>query len=441
MSNIDNKGGNNSKIDLIKKVLSKVADMSKDGKNMWIVSGAALLIVVLIVGGIIIKPSENNRSHNSETVGEVISVETEATGESSAESNNELLVDAFSKINRLMETYFKAKLDCDTETLQKIVYNTENITEEKLLKENEYIEDYQNIKCYTKNGILDNTYIVYVYFEYKFYNIDTNAPAMIRMYVCTNEAGDVYIYNEAVDGEIASYMEEVNNSDDVVALFEETDNLLKTAIESDENLMGFYTKLIEGVGSETEASTEAETTEASTEEVTTEEVTTEEATTEEVTTEATTEAETTEAATEDSSDRMKNTDDTAYVKTDAKVYSEPVADSELKVASVSMGERYRRIAYNDKWSKIEYEEDVFGFVSNENLIIDEDFIYVNETVYAKQTVRVRAEASYDAEVVGTLYEGESLKRLGYNEEWSKVVFEGDIYFIGKGFLTTNKPED
>lgn len=410
--------------DLDKEIIEKETKKSGNilnNKKLWMAVITALVIIALIVVVIIIASQGDRQSAQNETVGEVIPVEPEGTGASEPEEINELLLDAYPEVNNLMKTYFNAKLNCDLETLLKIVSDTETISEEKLQKENEYIEDYQNIKCYTKNGILEGTYIVYVYFEYKFYNIDTTAPAMIRMYVCTNEAGDVYIYNETVDGEIASYMEEINNSEDVVDLFAETDSRLKVAIESDENLMGFYTKLVEGVGADTESS--AEETSAA-----------------EVTTETAAEVQT-EVATESTSDQLKEVDDTAYVKENTGVYSEPAADDQHKVAAVSGGERYRRTGYNDQWSRIEYSDGAFGYVSNDKLVIDENFIYVNEKVYAKQTVRVRAEASYDAEVVGTLYEGEAVKRLGYNDEWSKVVFEGEIYYIGKGFLTAARPED
>ncbi len=417
--------------DLDKEIIERRArrrDKSLKDKRIWMIILAVLVVIAVVIGIIIItSPGNKENGEQSETVGEVIPVETESASEIDTKAANELMVDANPKINNLIETYFDAKLNCDMPTLLKIVSNSEAISEEKLQREKEYIEDYQNIKCYTKNGLLEGTYIVYVYFEYKFYNIDTNAPAMIRMYVCTNEAGDVYIFNEAVEGEIASFMEDVNNGEDVKALFAETDSKLKAAIESDENLMGFYTKLVEGVTPETEASTEV-TTEAATEPQT-----------EEITTEASTEAPI-EAPTA-GGDSVQDTDDTAFVKENAVVYSQPTADEQYKVATVASGERYRRTGYNDKWSRIEYSDGAFGYVSNDKLVIDENFIYVNQTVYAKQTVRVRAEASYDAEVVGTLYEGESVKRLGYNDEWSKVVFEGDIYYIGKGFLTTNQPED
>lgn len=392
-------------------------------KKYWIYFSAGAVIVVLAVIILVAKNCGGNENADfaEETLGSVIAVESAET-EGATAAGNELQVDMYPAINNLMKEYFRARLACDTEALSKIVSDTSAISADKLQRESEYIEDYQNIKCYTKLGLLENTYIVYVYFEYKFYNIDTTAPAMIRMYVCTNESGDVYICNESVDGEVASYMEEINSGDDVVALFAEIDDKLTSAIESDDALMGFYTKLLEGGG--TAAPEEEETTEAPTE--------------------AETEPETTEEPTvpeTEAGNVLYDTDDTAFVKQDTAVYSQPTADEQYKAGSVGYGERYRRIGYNEQWSMIELSDGTAVYVSNEKLVIDENFIYVNETVYAKQTVRVREETSYDAAVAGTLYEGESIQRIGYNDEWSKVIFNGEICYIGKGFLTTNKPED
>lgn len=410
----------NKAMDFIKKAVEFI-------KKYWIYFSAGAAVVVLAIVILVARSCGGNDKADlaEETLGSVIAVESDET-ESATAVGNELQVDMYPQINNLIKEYFSARLACDSEALSKIVSDMSAVSVEKLQRESEYIEDYQNIKCYTKLGLLENTYIVYVYFEYKFYNIDTTAPAMIRMYVCTNEAGNVYICNESVDGEVASYMEEINGGEDITALFAETDDKLKKAIESDENLMGFYTKLLEGGG--TTETTEEETTEAPTEAETEPEST-------EAPTEAETEAETT------AENVLLDTDDTAFVKQDASVYSQPEADEQYKAGRVGYGERYRRIGYNDQWSLIELSDGTAVYVSNENLVIDKNFIYVNETVYAKQTVRVREETSYDSAVVGTLFEGESVQRIGYNDEWSKVIFEGDIYYIGKGFLTTSKPED
>ena len=401
--------------DFIKKAIEFV-------KKYWIYFSIGAVVVILAV---IILAAKNcggkeGADFAEETLGSVIAVESEVTEEPSI-AGNELQVDMYPVINNLMKEYFRARLACDAEGLSKIVSDTRAISADKLQRESEYIEDYQNIKCYTKLGILENTYIVYVYFEYKFYNINTTAPAMIRMYVCTNESGDVYICNESVDGEVASYMEEINGGEDVAALFAEIDSKLNSAIQSDADLMGFYTKLLEGGG----------TTEAA--EETTQEPT--EAETQPAPTEAQTAAET------EAGNSLNDTNDTAFVKQDAAVYSQPNAEEQYKAGSVGYGERYRRTGYNDQWSLIELSDGTSVYVSNENLVIDEKFIYVNETVYAKQTVRIREDASYDAAVAGTLYEDESIQRIGYNDEWSKVIFNGEVCYIGKGFLTTNKPEN
>ena len=392
-------------------------------KNKFWIYMIAVIAVIAVALAILFARGHfsNNDNDDNETVGPVINVEsTEETTQESTVSN-ELIEDGYQNINKLINEYFRARKECDVEALSKIISNTASISEEKLKKESEYIEDYKNIKCYTKRGLLEDTYIAYVYYEYKFLNIDTTAPAMIRMYICTNDSGDVYIYNDSVDGEVASYMEEINNGEDVVSLFNDTDDRLKKAIESDENLKDFYTKLIEGIEANTVAQTEEETSE-------------------EETAEETTQSETATETKASTASEFKNTNDTAYAKQDTTVYAAASTDSD-KVGSVSAGTRFARTKYNDQWSYIKYSDNVSGYVKNDAFIFDTKFIYVNETVYAKETVRIRKDTSLDSEVAGVLSKGESIKRIGYNDEFSKVLYDGEVCYIGKGYLTTAKPEE
>lgn len=65
------------------------------------------------------------------------------------------------------------------------------------------------------------------------------------------------------------------------------------------------------------------------------------------------------------------------------------------------------------------------------------FNLVDETVYAKEKVRVRTEA--DAKNKENIYKkvsrGTELKRIGFHEEWSKVELDGGIYYIATAYLT------
>ena len=72
-----------------------------------------------------------------------------------------------------------------------------------------------------------------------------------------------------------------------------------------------------------------------------------------------------------------------------------------------------------------------------------EFETVNETVYATASVRVRSTPSVDTDdnIVVTLTKGQAIVRTGYNEEWSRVLYEGEVCYISSRYLTTEKPSD
>ncbi len=67
------------------------------------------------------------------------------------------------------------------------------------------------------------------------------------------------------------------------------------------------------------------------------------------------------------------------------------------------------------------------------------FTDTDETVYATETVRVRKEASTDSEEIGKLRAGQSVKRTGCSESWSRVVYEEQVCYVASEYLTTEEP--
>lgn len=66
---------------------------------------------------------------------------------------------------------------------------------------------------------------------------------------------------------------------------------------------------------------------------------------------------------------------------------------------------------------------------------------VNETVYVTaSSVNMRESCSVDAKVVQTLSKRTKLQRVGYSNEWSKVVLDGKEGYISSEFLTTEEPK-
>jgi len=199
-------------------------------------------IVVVLVNVIGNKNSKTSRTEPSE----IITVQ-DPTDESSLQEGdwNLLEENAYPEINELVNTYFTALKERDADTINKIVVAEEEATVEKLQISEKYVEDYRNIVVYTKKGLLDDTYIAFLYYDVKFFDIDTLAPALGKKYVVRDEQGDVYMYSGALDGEVQSYIQEMMKADDVVALSEDVDKRYQQAIESDQLLADFLQTMYE----------------------------------------------------------------------------------------------------------------------------------------------------------------------------------------------------
>lgn len=68
------------------------------------------------------------------------------------------------------------------------------------------------------------------------------------------------------------------------------------------------------------------------------------------------------------------------------------------------------------------------------------FTSVNETVYATTEVNVRKSYSTSSAIVGSLDEGESVKRTGVGDNgWSKITYDGETAYVYSDYLTKTKP--
>lgn len=214
----------------------------------------AAIILIIVLSVLFVKLADTSgedeidvvQSVNGESTAEK-QEETEAESTEAETVNSELQKDAHPEIQQLMEKYFEAKLNCDVEALGQIVYPLAGYTVEGMendlgLPESEAfrrVEDFCNISCYTKPGLLEGTYIVWVYFETKYVNVETPAPCMFKAYVCTDETG-VYIYNGTIEGEISNYLDEVSQDEDVVALVNAVNQQLTEACNHDADLKNIY---------------------------------------------------------------------------------------------------------------------------------------------------------------------------------------------------------
>ncbi len=226
---------------------------------------AAIVIVLLIVILVMDKKTGNSKPVSDSTVSDVSSdISIEDDSQSSADDDSvepdnneynqdfsayELQKDAYPQVNELISTYFQAKVDQDVQTLYKVFGKEEDDRmderKQQLKDEAVYIEDYQDITCYTKAGMTDDSYVVYVTYDVKFRRVDTLAPGLMWCYVVKNDNGD-YIIRENVVGDEADYVAGQNQTEDVRLLSTQVNERLKQAIESDSLLAGIYKDLSNG---------------------------------------------------------------------------------------------------------------------------------------------------------------------------------------------------
>jgi len=151
----------------------------------------------------------------------------------------------YPEITELVNLYYKATLKADTAAIAKYVDNIEEVNMDKIKADTEYIKKYKNIECYTMTGLYDNTFVVFAYYEIKFKNIETLAPAISMLYVIRDEeTGLYYIHNGVTqDAELSSYVDALMQTEDVVALFNSTNEEFNARMEADPSLKSFVEEI------------------------------------------------------------------------------------------------------------------------------------------------------------------------------------------------------
>lgn len=104
---------------------------------------------------------------------------------------------------------------------------------ERLAENEEYVERYENMKLFVKNGQYEDTYVVYARYEMKIKDIYTLVPGLGTLYVEKNEKGKLMINAQVEDTETQQYIAEITQHEDVKILFQEVESAYAKAVQSD----------------------------------------------------------------------------------------------------------------------------------------------------------------------------------------------------------------
>lgn len=150
----------------------------------------------------------------------------------------------YKEVNELINKYVEAKTNEDFDKLAECVNNIEDYDKTKIKNQNQISEKVKNVICYTIDGYYDNTYIVYLYREDVWKEIDVTVPSIDQLYVCEYK-GKLCIYSGAINDnkkmtKIKKYYDLTRYNPEVKTKVQEVNDTFEALKESNEKFKVLY---------------------------------------------------------------------------------------------------------------------------------------------------------------------------------------------------------
>lgn len=421
-----------------------------DALRDWLIrySKIVLPVILVICVGLTIVIAINANKHKAELEESAVLSKNAAGVDETLEEVPlvPLEKDVVPGMNEFFETYYKAVVDGDTETMSNMIYYLDATEKLRAAETSKYTES-ASIEVYTKAGPKEGTYIACVHSELKFYDYDRPLPGLRSYYVCTKEDGSFYINEDYEWSESERrYIQEVQVQDDVIDLNNKVVADYNDMVNEDSALADLLIELGEEIkknvgetlarveGTEQIASGEGDAKEGSEEEETPEE---ENASSETVVTEV-------------------KTTDVVNIRT---------SDSETadKLGKAAVGDTFKLLEERGNgWSKVEYNggeafiksdylessktevRDVASAEETKGAETPEEPADNNETaasaattgtVTVKENVRIRSGASETSEKLATAYAGDKLEVIMKQADgWTKIKYKGKTAYVKSDYV-------
>lgn len=159
-------------------------------------------------------------------------------------------------VKNLVANYFQAKRDVDMEMMEPLVSDINQINQENLITQAEYVEDYQNFVCYSLENEDNGALRLYVRYDMKMKNINTLAPCLSGLYVTVGSDGNKLIYLSALDVNEEEFIVSADKNSHVVDLKNEVTTQFQAAINSDEAFRQLYQQMDQAIQASPDSGTE-----------------------------------------------------------------------------------------------------------------------------------------------------------------------------------------
>ncbi len=386
--------------------------------------GVLFVVLVVVLAVFSFHKKDGDKKKETEEVAATSAVsDTMGTEPIPVPENAKLEQNAYEDINSFFTEYYQAVAIGDTDKMAEMGNTLDEEDKAKLQVKAGYTDDYENMSCYTKPGPESDSYIVFVYYEIKYKNIDSLAPGLSTFYLCTNSDGSYYLKDiGSLPQNMKDYITNIANQSDVQNLLAEVDKLYATNTESDPTLAAFMDSL--------QAKSESAAAKVRENGGTAEEV-----------------------AEENSTDtgaevRVKTTDA-------VRIRSGATTEEDNVIGKAAAGDTFVRLSDDGEWSKIQYK-DAEAYIKSEFLTTAEGDTVVGGEVQngeeeaapaAEETassgkikvneggIRIRSGASTDSSQIGSAYKDEVYEYTGESDGWYKINYKGQTGYIKGEFCT------
>lgn len=219
---------------------------------------AAVLVVVIIVTWTTDDKDADVKSTDVETTSQQEQSATDGEQSTEGQTTEPVAVPEAedSEIHSLIVAYMDAAfIQADMDQVKLYVDDVTNINVDEYKSRQKYIEAYQNIKCYKFDHDEADTYVVFVTYEEKIYNIETPAPSG-KLFIIKKNPTDqkLYIHNITEDEELDVYI--ASKAQQISTISADVSRRLEAAKSSDEDLAAVL-ELMGNVGKKEEESSSA----------------------------------------------------------------------------------------------------------------------------------------------------------------------------------------
>lgn len=330
--------------------------------------------------------------------------------------------EAYEAVNTLMQTYYQAVADGDVDTIASIQSSVTDMERIRITELGKYIESYPKVEVYTKPGPEENSYIaiVYTYTVMSYYPEDYY-PGYASFYVCTRDDGSLYINQENIDDPVVEYIRQIMLQDDVIELHNKIEVEYKEICLNKPELFNYIAEVEKQVKQSVgEILANEEQNQGD------------------------------DVSGSDAGDVSGNAAGSTDVQTETPVITGPTyatatttvnvrsSDSETadKLGKVTGGTKVEVLEQKPNgWTKIVFEGGE-GYIKSEFLELAEsaDGVTVIGTVTTMTNVNVRIAADQNSEKLGVAAGGTVLDLVEVQDEWCKVIYEGQIGYIKAEFV-------